>query len=154
MWILPVAFLFIFVSLLILSISRLIDSYQYESSLPTTDDAVKITFDQFNDWYILNPNRWEFKDNYVTVMIKTEIHGYYNYYIPKACYFNLKDWKKYKKFKSNLDNIEINKKVDLTTIKILEAVQEDINNFRKQATQEIMEANEKIIEIAERLNKK
>lgn len=128
----------------------------YESELPISKDAVQITFDNFYQWYTLNPKRWILGKGCVQVRTK-EYKTTRPYMISspyRDCYFNLKDWKKYKKFKNKLDKIETNKKVNKATIEILEAVQQDIDALRKQSNQEIKEANDRAIEIAERLNKK
>lgn len=132
-----------------------IDDFCYDSELPKSKDAVQITFDNFYQWYALNPKRWFLHKGYVQIKTKDyKITDFSLYMIDSSyrdCYFNLKDWKKYKEFKNKLDRIEVNKKVSKATIEILEAVQQDIDALRKQSNQEIKEASDRAVEIAERL---
>lgn len=151
-WIILIIVLFVFIWFT----KYCIDNFRYDSELPISKDAVQITFDNFYQWYTLNPKRWFLYKEYVQVMTK-EHKGTKPYVISptyKDCYFNLKDWKKYKKFKNELDKIETNKKVNKATIEILEAVQQDIDALRNQSNQEIKEASDRAVEIVERLNKK
>lgn len=148
----------IIVTIIIICISHLIkyliERDEYKTSLVlVANKGVRITFDQFYQWYSLNQKRWRLCDNYVEVEVekpKSVWSPYDDYY--KVCYFkSFKDWKKYKEFQKKLKQAKINEKINQTTLQILEAVQKDINAIRKQSNQEIKEASNRAAEIAERL---
>lgn len=129
-----------------------LDKYKY--SLPLKSDAIGITFDQFYDWYQLNPKRWALLEDYVKITIATKSYAWYGR-DSKVCYFkSLKEWEKYKKFKEDLKTAEINERINKTTIEILEVIQQDIDALRKKSNQKIKEASDIAVEITERLNKK
>lgn len=67
------------------------------------------------------------------------------------CYFGWLDYKKYKRFKKKIDKAIEQKRVNNASIQILEAVQQDINNLRKQANKEIEHGAKQSIDIQKRL---
>lgn len=103
-------------------------------------DFPTITFDQFKDYYCLNPESWSLKDCRV---IKDR-----NYELSFT--FTYEEWKKYKKFKKQieeennrkqeqLENQKIEKEKVETTKRILESVQKDIDKIRADAEKEFEE---------------
>lgn len=130
----------------------LYNGYCYEDSLPNDINAVKITFEDFYNWYSLNPSRWSLGKGYAKIKVdEYKIGKFYSRDLYETCYFNFKDWKKYRKFMGELELHNIAKKNNASTIKILEAVQQDIDALRKQFNQEIKEASNRAAEIAEKL---
>lgn len=124
---------------------------EYLSDIYYLDSSVKIKFNNFYDWYNINSKRWILEDNYVKIETgRTSRFGYTTEHY-KICYFSFRDWKKYKKFKKNLKKKNKAKSYNETMIKILEAVQQDIDALRNQSNQEIKEASDRAVEIAERL---
>lgn len=124
---------------------------EYKYSLPLKSNAVGIAFNQFYDWYQLNPKRWVLLNDSVRIITKPS-NAWYDKNNFEVCYFkSLKEWEKYKKFKEDLKTAETNERINKATIEILEAVQQDIDALRKQSNQEIKEASDRVVEIAERL---
>ena len=103
-------------------------------------DFPTITFDQFKDFYLLNPESWSLRDCRVVKDNNDEL----------SLTFTYKEWKKYKKFKEQvaeekkqqqerLANQKIEKEKVETTKKVLEAVQKDIDKIRAEAEKEFEE---------------
>ena len=122
-------------------------SYRYGRVAETkkVKDFPTISFNQFKDFYYLNQNSWTLKDCRV----------YKNNDNNLSFTFTYPDYKKYKKFKKQLEDDEknraANKKMqdDLmyqneTTRKILEEVQKDIDRVRAESQKGFDEAAELI----------
>lgn len=122
----------------------------YLTGIPS-GNPVRIKFKDFIQYYTINPKRWLLCDSYVSVC--TDITSLRSLFWTegKCCYFGYFDTFKYKIFKKNLNRKEKEKQINKQYAAILEAVQQDIDSIRKQANQEIKEASDKAIEIAERL---
>lgn len=112
---------------------------------------VKIKFSQFQQYYNLNPDRWTLY--YDRVGVQTATRKIYGFTEPvyQFCYFGWLDYKKYKRFKKKIDKAIEQKRVNNINIQILEAVQQDINNLRKQANKEIEHGAKQSIDIQKRL---
>lgn len=111
-------------------------------------NPICIKFNDFKKYYEINKNRWNLHDNYVSIYTSSrKMFG-------KNCYFGYLDTFKYKKFRKNIQNKKEKESLKQDYIEILEAIQEDINALRKQSNQEIKEASNKAIEIAERIKEK
>ena len=124
---------------------------KYKKELPDVTGSIKIKFSNFYQLYSLNPNRWILKDGYVKIKVgENKSENGYVFKLYETCYFNFIDWKRYDNFLIQPQKINANK----STIKLIKAVQQDIDALRKQAVQEIKEASDKTIEIAERLKEK
>lgn len=104
-----------------------------------------ITFSQFKDFYYLNPDSWTLCDYYV----------YKDHRKDLILTFDYKEWKKYNQWYERLQRdkeieymikkrSEISKWQDETTVKILEAVQKDIDKIRAESNKNFEEAAELI----------
>lgn len=126
-------------------------SYIQDKSYMQNKNPVIIPFAQFKQWYLINPERWVLEDSFVKIAIgkKSAMWGYTSNY--EHVYFNYKDYYKYRRFKKQLDKNEISERTTRTNIQILEAVQQDINNLRKQANKEIEHGAKQSIDIQKRL---
>lgn len=139
------------------SIATFVMMYDYENykislaHLPYSRQ-VKISYLHFLQWYYLNQNRWELNDDYATILVKKKKDewGYYHKEY-SICYFGYLDWHKYKNFKKKIENHRKEKLAINATIQILEAVQQDINNLRKQANKEIEHGAKQSIDIQKKL---
>lgn len=116
----------------------------YLDDIPS-GNPILIKFNDFLTYYKLNPNRYELHFTYLLASTSG---------LPKTCYFNFIDTFKYKKFNRNINKNEKRLAQQKSYIEILEAVQKDIDALRNQSNQEIKEASDRAVEIAERLNKK
>lgn len=114
-------------------------------------DSIIIPFVQFKQWHLINPERYVLDDSYVKILVGTKSYlwGYPSEY--EYIWFNYRDYRKYRKFKKQLDNDKVSKAMTKANIKILEAVQQDINNLRKQANKEIEHGAKQSIDIQKRL---
>lgn len=103
-------------------------------------DFPTITFNQFKDFYSLNPESWSLKDCRVVKDNNDEL----------SLTFTYQEWKKYKKFKDQVNeekarqreriaNQKLEKEKVETTKKVLEAVQKDIDKIRADAKKEFEE---------------
>lgn len=99
-----------------------------------------INFESFYDWYNLNPDRYELRENYVRVKMdksKYELMGFAKY----------RDWLKYRKFVTNLNNRKNQIASDKSMVKILNTVQSDIDATRMRISEERNQVIEKISHI-------
>ena len=106
-------------------------------------DFPTITFNQFKDFYSLNPESWSLKDCRVVKDNNDEL----------SLTFTYPEWKKYKKFKEQVEEEKKNQQERLenqkrekekveTTKKVLEAVQKDIDKIRAEAEKEFKEVKQ------------
>lgn len=106
-------------------------------------DFPTITFAQFKDFYCLNPESWSLKNCRVVKNNDDEL----------SLTFTYPEWKKYQKFKEQVEeekkqqqermaNQKIEKEKVSTTRKVLEAVQKDIDNIRAEAEKEFEEVKQ------------
>lgn len=111
-------------------------------------DFPTITFEQFKDFYSLNPESWSLRECRVVKDNKDEL----------SLTFTYQEWKKYKKFKEQIAEEErqqqeratsqkIEKEKVETTKKVLEAIQKDIDNIRAAAEKEFEEVK-RVVETA------
>ena len=107
-----------------------------------------ITFAQFKDFYAINPDSWTLRDCRV----------FKNYDDEMSFTFTHEEWKKYVKFKKQIEKEKAQQKIlkehqritkeqNEITRKILEAVQEDINNIYKEQAKNMAEAANLIKEV-------
>lgn len=128
------------------------DNLKYKSWLGYNDKKIKdfptITFDQFKDFYCLNPESWSLHDCRVVKDNNNEL----------SCTFTYEEWKKYKKFKKQIEeekerkrellaNQKLEKEKAETTRKILESVQKDIDKIRADAEKNFEEVRQ-VVETA------
>ena len=108
-----------------------------------TKDFPTIAFNQFKDFYSLNPESWSLRECRVIKDNNDEL----------SLTFTYQEWKKYKKFKEQVEEEKEQQKERLanqkaekekveTTRKVLEAVQKDIDNIRAEAEKEFQEAKQ------------
>lgn len=120
--------------------------YGYDEKI--IKDFPTITFDQFKDFYLLNPESWSLKDCRVVKDNNDEL----------SLTFTYQEWKKYKKFKEQvaeekrlqqerIANQKLEKEKVETTKKVLEAVQKDIDKIRAEAEKELEEVKQ-VVETA------
>lgn len=100
-----------------------------------------ITFSQFQDFYYLNPDSWTLLDYSV----------YKNHSKDLTFTFKYKEWKKYNKWHQQIKKDEekqrdiikarkVSEWQDKTTVKILEAIQKDIDKIRAESSKNFNEA--------------
>lgn len=120
--------------------------YGYDEKI--IKDFPTITFDQFKDFYLLNPESWSLKDCRVVKDNNDEL----------SLTFTYQEWKKYKKFKEQvaeekrlqqerIANQKLEKEKTETTRKILESVQKDIDKIRAESEKEFEEVK-RVVETA------
>lgn len=97
--ILGLIIIFVICIVFILISDYLKEQQEYKSSIPVKSDAVGITFNQFYNWYQLNPKRWTLLNDSVRIVTKPS-KRWYDEDIFKVCYFNSsKEWKNIKNLK-------------------------------------------------------
>jgi hypothetical protein len=107
-----------------------------------------VTFEKFKDFYSLNPDSWRLCDCRVFKNNDDELSFTFTY----------PEWKKYIKFKNELDKkaeedrrireeIKAKNKQNEITIRILEEVQKDIERVRAESQKNIKEAADLIKEV-------
>ena len=116
--------------------------YEYYSLYCDSYDAsiANIDFKSFYDWYSLNPDRYELRENNVRVKMdksKSELMGFAKY----------RDWLKYRKFVTNLNNRKNQIASDKSLVKILNTVQSDIDATRLRISEERNQVIENISHI-------
>ena len=116
--------------------------YEYYSLYCDSYDAsiANIDFKSFYDWYSLNPDRYELRENNVRVKMdksKSELMGFAKY----------RDWLKYRKFVTNLNNRKNQIASDKSLVKILNTVQSDIDATRLRISKERNQVIENISHI-------
>lgn len=138
-----VAFSSPFLILLILSIIILNSPTEEVAKLP------KITFQSFYDFYSLSPSTWELKGEYVEKLTTGESLKFT---------FNNRDYRKYQKFLNELDKkarkeeeLKLQQHNNQQTIKLLEAVQEEINTMKAQSVRDIGDSAKTMMEIQDRI---
>ena len=111
------------------------------SDMKPIKDFPTISFNQFLDFYYLNPSSWGLKE--CRVCKNNDNHLSFT--------FTYEDWKKYKKWrvqlKKDTENKRINEYKSNTTRKILEAVQVDIENIRAESQKDLEKAQELMKEV-------
>lgn len=123
-------------------------------------DLPKLEFKKFYDFYSLSPNTWIVEKDYV---IKLEDKNYEeDDSEPLAFTFIGREYRKYMRFYNKMVNEAEMKKYKVRmkrkqkynnqqTIKLLEAVQEEINAMKAQSVREINESAKTMMEIQDRI---
>lgn len=104
-------------------------------------DFPVITFNQFLDFYYLNPSSWSLRECRVCKNNDNNLSFTFTY----------EDWKKYKKWRKQLKKDTESKRINDykhdVTKKILEAVQVDIENIRAESKKDLEMAQELMKEV-------
>lgn len=123
-------------------------------------DLPKLEFKQFYDFYSLSPNTWVIEEDYVIKLedkdyeeddseplaftfVGCEYRKYMRFYNKMVNEAEMKRYKARMKRKQKHDNQQ--------TIKLLEAVQEEINTMKAQSVREIDESAKTMMEIQDRI---
>lgn len=115
--------------------------YGYPKYNKKISEFPTITFEKFKDFYSLNPDSWSLHDCRVFKNNDDELSFTFTY----------PEWKKYIKFKNELDKkaeedkriraeIKLKNQQNETTIKILEEVQKDIERVKAESQKNIKDA--------------
>lgn len=125
---------------------------RYVAWISYSDKKIKdfptISLDQLKDFYYLNPKSWSLQDCRVVKDNNDELSFTFTY----------DEWKKYKKFKEQIEeedkrkqellaNQKLEKEKTETTRKILESVQKDIDKIRAESEKEFEEVK-RVVETA------
>ena len=151
---------------------------EYENSYPSWESYAEVSFDNWLDWFAINPDVWKFESvgydtfdtNYHSVPYRGEIVSG-AYWFRKAdtsratiVKFPYEDWAKfkgwYKEYKANKEAMEEQKikaeeqaKNTKKTIELLNLIQKDIDSYKAMADEEIDSATKTCCEVAERIKK-
>lgn len=136
-WIAIYSFLFIFSS--------------YAQIKQTNNDSVPLSFKQFEDYFTLNPDRWELEDvknfNYTKYLDR----NYYGKRKIDISFVTKKDYKKavklFNSYQSEKKIAQIKKRQSESYKELLEEVQKDIDKINEQSQEEIKGA----VEIAKKV---
>lgn len=143
-------------------------------SMPT-DNYVEASFDNWLDWFMIAPDKWDFKkhnyDNYWNIFNekeRIEIPCRIEERMGRRCVsafikFSYDDFKKYRKwYKQHLEyqvcqeEIKeqecIRQQVNQNTIKLLKAVQQDIDAYKSKIDGEVDDAMNTCRDVSERIN--
>ena len=150
---------------------------EYENSYPSWESYAEVSFDNWLDWFTINPDVWKFasinhsafNSNYHPVPYRGKIVSVGYYFIPETSRativkFPYEDWAKfkgwYKEYKANKDVMEEQKikveeqtKNTKKTIELLNLIQKDIDSYKAVADEEIESATKTYCEVAERIKK-
>lgn len=150
---------------------------EYENSYPSWESYAEVSFDNWLDWFAINPDVWEFASldyntfdsNYHSVPYRGEIVAVSYYFRADTSRativkFPYEDWAKfkawYKEYKANKDameeqKIKVKEQVKNTkkTIELLNLIQKDIDNYKAMADEEIEGATKTFCEVVERIKK-
>ena len=150
---------------------------EYENSYPSWETYAEVSFDNWLDWFTINPDVWKFASvdyntfdsNYHSVPYRGEIVvGAYcfraNTSRATIVKFPYEDWAKfkawYKEYKASKDAMEEQKikakeqaKNTKKTIELLNLIQKDIDSYKAMADEEIEGATKTCCEVAERIKK-
>lgn len=150
---------------------------EYENSYPSWETYAEVSFDNWLDWFTINPDVWKFASvdyntfdgNYHSVPYRGEIVAVSYYFradtsrativkFPYEDWAKFKDW--YKEYKSNKDateeqkiKAEENAKNTKKTIELLNLIQKDIDSYKAMADEEIESAMKTCCEVAKRIKK-
>ena len=114
-----------------------------EWSLYSPDNAAKIKFVSFKQFYSINPDRWILKDAYVICKIDHERQGYsglFNSRTEEKFRFGFFDYLKYDKFCDKLKSQKIENKNMMATSEMLRMVKRDIANMESLGQQQQKQA--------------
>ncbi len=147
-WILVVILV---VCILILIFAAICDIFNL---YPKTNCA-KLPYNQFINYYWINPDKWILRDNYVQYKYLKDIRNIYYNYSTKSFSFSFIDQFKYQKFKhdikTNKEKMERSKAHKESYRILLEGVQKDIYKLRKQSEDELNQAMSTMKEVKERI---
>ena len=150
---------------------------EYENSYPSWESYAEVSFDNWLDWFAINPDVWKFTSvgyntfdgNYHSVPHRGKIVSVSCYFradtsraiivkFPYEDWAKFKDW--YKEYKVNKDameeqKIKAKKQVKNTkkTIELLNLIQKDIDSYKAMADEEIESATKTCCEVVERIKK-
>lgn len=102
------------------------------------NNAAPISFKAFEQFYLINPNRWKLKKNYVTCLIQYGDRWYLE--DERSFYFGWLDYQKYKRFYNKIQQDKINERDMKTTAEMLSAVKQDIANMESLAQRQKKQA--------------
>ena len=149
---------------------------EYENSYPSWESYAEVSFDNWLDWFAINPDVWKFasinhnafNSNYHSVPYRGKIVSV-GYFIPETSRativkFPYEDWAKfkgwYKEYKANKEAMEEQKikaeeqvKNTKKTIELLNLIQKDIDSYKAMADEEIESATKTCCKVAERIKK-
>ena len=150
---------------------------EYENSYPSWESYAEVSFDNWLDWFAINPDVWKFASvahntfdsNYHSVPYRGEIVSVGYYFMADTSRativkFPYEDWAKFKRwyeeYKATKDAMEEQKikveeraKNTKKTIEILNLIQKDIDSYKAMADKEIESATKTCCEVAERIKK-
>ena len=150
---------------------------EYENSYPSWESYAEVSFDNWLDWFAINPDVQKFASvahntfdsNYHSVPYQGEIVsvGYYFMTVTSRATivkFPHEDWAKfkgwYKEYKANEDameelKIKVKERAKNTkkTIELRNLIQKDIDSYKAMADKEIESATKTCCEVAERIKK-
>ena len=150
---------------------------EYENSYPSWESYAEVSFDNWLDWFAINPDVWKFASidhnafdsNYHPVPYRGEIVAVSYYFRADTSRativkFPYEDWAKfkawYKEYKASKDAMEEQKikakeqaKNTKKTIELLNLIQKDIDSYKAMANEEIESATKTCCEVAERIKK-
>ena len=154
-----------------------LEKEEYKNSYPSWESYAEVSFDNWLDWFSINPDVWKFASvkhnafdsNYHAVPYRGKIvtRGYYfkaDTFRATIVKFPYKDWAKfkrwYKKYTANKEAMEEQKikaeeQAENTkkTIELLNLIQKDIDSYKAVADEEIESATKTYCEVAERIKK-
>jgi hypothetical protein len=110
---------------------------------PIDHEYPEITFEAFQKFYNINPERWEPRDDYVCCVTKI---NYDMIWKSEKFQFNYLDYQRYKKWLKNKQEYDKKLKHAQSTAKMIAAVKQDIEKLEKISDAEINKAKS-IIEI-------
>ena len=139
---------------------------EYENSYPSWETYAEVSFDNWLDWFTINPDVWKFASvdyntfdsNYHSVPYRGEISRATIVKFPYEDWAKFKAW--YKEYKASKDAMEEQKikakeqaKNTKKTIELLNLIQKDIDSYKAMANEEIESATKTCCEVAERIKK-
>ena len=98
--------------------------FWYSNKSPTFSVG-KISFEQFKTFYSLAPDKWYLHDGYVSYKLKTSIFS-------KDLQFSFIDTIRYIKWKGKIDKDEALAEQSKEFEKVLESIQEDLEEYKKK----------------------
>lgn len=115
------------------------------------NNAAKISFKSFEQFYSINPKRWKLNDDYVECILPDKSkYGFFSDRTEKF-YFNFFDYQKYKKFLKKVKQDKNDAKNMKVTAEMLNAVKQDIANMENLAQQQKKQAIDNITSILNNL---
>ena len=130
------------------------DKYPYDFDY--TNITMLVSFDTFQNWYNLNPDRYRLFGNTIGVCIDTENGDKIEKDIVYVGFNTYNDLEKYYDFKRNIEEYRVRNNLNRKSVKnqkrILQAIQEDAENMHKRAEEEIQQALDITKKVQENIN--